>query len=224
MSSTDARPACSDAGGRVPESLQLNRDLCRRLLDVARQAIIVGAESGQVLEPDLEHVPKVFREPGASFVTLYRRMGQERLLRGCVGSLEPRRPLLQDVAFNAYCSAFKDRRFAPVTPGELSTLELELSILSPLVALHFTDEADLLRQLVAGEDGLVIECGEHRGTFLPSVWGQLPNVDDFWIHLKHKAGLAADFWSPKLRCWRYRVLKIREAEQVEFDDCEPQSQ
>jgi AmmeMemoRadiSam system protein A len=212
MSSADARPASSDAGGMTPETLHLNRDLCHRLLAVARQAIAMGAESGQVLEPDLEHAPKVLREPGASFVTLYRAKGEERLLRGCVGSLEPRRPLLQDVAYNAYCSAFEDRRFAPVALSELSTLELELSVLSPLVLLTFTDEQDLLRQIVPGQDGLVIECHGHRGTFLPAVWEQLPSIDEFWANLKRKAGLAANFWSSELRCWRYRVLKMREAD------------
>ena len=196
----------------TPETLHLNGELCRRLLNVARQAIVLGAESGQVLEPDLEQAPKLLCEPGASFVTLYRRKGQERLLRGCVGSLEPRRPLLQDVACNAYCSAFEDSRFAPVTLSELATLELELSVLSPLVVLTFTDEQDLLRQIVPGQDGLVVECHGQRGTFLPSVWEQLPSIDEFWANLKRKAGLAANFWSPELCCWRYRVLKMREAD------------
>jgi AmmeMemoRadiSam system protein A len=224
-------PDASSWSGEEAESAlghaALTHVMRRRLLAVAREAIKRGADTGELWLPELKGASAPLCAAGASFVTLYAVNGsgvlQERRLRGCVGSLEACRPLLQDVARNAYYSAFHDTRFAPVCTRELADIELELSILSPLVELHFTDEPDLLRQLVAAEDGLAIECARHRGTFLPSVWEQLPDVDDFWIHLKHKAGLAADFWSPSLRCWRYRVLKIRDAQRVVSGDPESES-
>lgn len=196
----------------VPAVTGLTAPLQRRLLEVAREAIEHGLVDGASWLPGLEGVPEALSVQGASFVTLYTVRSEEKTLRGCIGSLEPRRPLLQDVAHNAFYSAFGDRRFAPVTKDELTDIELELSVLSPLVALRFNDEADLLRQLVVPEDGIAIEWGDCRATFLPSVWEQLPVVKDFWTQLKRKAGLSADFWHPELRCWRYRVLKIREAD------------
>ncbi|UTW13256.1 AmmeMemoRadiSam system protein A [Marinobacterium rhizophilum] len=184
------------------------------MLRVARETIERGLAGEEVWLPSLEGMPEPLCALGASFVTLYsvQRREEGRVLRGCVGSLDARRPLLQDVAHNAYYSAFQDARFAPLCTSELASTELELSILSPLVELPYTDEPDLLRQLVVAKDGLAIEYATHRATFLPSVWEQLPDVNDFWLHLKRKAGLAADFWHPQLRCWRYRVLKIREAD------------
>jgi AmmeMemoRadiSam system protein A len=172
--------------------------------------------SGELWLPALERAPAVLQAPGASFVTLYTRASQmtgrndRRALRGCIGSLQSDRALLQDVAHNAFGSALRDTRFAPVQQSELGGIELELSILSSLVPLQFRDEADLLGQIIAGVDGLVLEFDGHHATFLPSVWEQLPGVDEFWRQLKRKAGLAADFWSPQLRCSRYRVLKIAE--------------
>ncbi|MCP8689228.1 AmmeMemoRadiSam system protein A [Marinobacterium sedimentorum] len=186
------------------------------MLTVAWEAIERGVASGELWLPELEQAPAPLRAPGASFVTLYTRASHmtgrndARALRGCIGSLLPCRALLQDVAHNAFYSALRDTRFVPVQQRELGGIELELSILSPLVPLQFHDEADLLRQLVAGVDGLALESEGYHATFLPSVWQQLPGVDQFWRQLKRKAGLAADFWSPQLRCSRYRVLKIAE--------------
>nr|WP_158651842.1 AmmeMemoRadiSam system protein A [Marinobacterium profundum] len=188
------------------------------MLDVAWEVIERGVVTGELWLPDLEQAPALLQTSGASFVTLYTRASQmtgrsdRRALRGCMGSLQSDRALLQDVAQNAFNSALRDMRFAPVLQRELGGIELELSLLSPLEPLQFHDEADLLRQIIAGVDGLVIEADGHHATFLPSVWQQLPGVDKFWAQLKRKAGLKADFWSPQLRCWRYQVLKITGAD------------
>ncbi|ANG65253.1 AmmeMemoRadiSam system protein A [Marinobacterium aestuarii] len=192
--------------------------LRRSLLSVAWKAIERGVATGELWLPDLEQAPAQLQVPGASFVTLYTPASQmtgrndRRALRGCMGSLQSDRALLQDVAHNAFHSALRDRRFAPVQQRELGGIELELSLLSPLVPLQFRDEADLLGQVIAGVDGLAFESEGYQATFLPSVWEQLPDVDAFWCQLKCKAGLAADSWSPQLRCWRYRVLKITETD------------
>lgn len=218
MSLPDESGQKAGAAAAAFDVIELNADLRVRLLNVAWEAIKRGVASGELWLPELEQAPAVLQAPGASFVTLYTRARQmtgrndRRALRGCMGSLEPCRALLQDVAHNAFNSALRDTRFAPVQQSELGGIELELSLLSPLVPLQFRDEADLLRQIIAGVDGLALECESYRATFLPSVWEQLPGVDEFWIQLKRKAGLAADFWSPQLRCWRYRVLKITEAD------------
>lgn len=172
----------------------------RRLLkDVARAAIEHGLRHGRPPNPDPADYPPALREPRASFVTL-KRGGR---LRGCIGSLEAVRPLVVDVAHNAFAAAFQDPRFPPLEAEELNDLDISISVLSPAQPIHFESEADLLARLRPGVDGLILSDGGHRGTFLPSVWEQLPEPAAFLAQLKLKAGLPPDYWSPTLRVERY---------------------
>lgn len=143
---------------------------------------------------------------GATFVTL-RQAGY---LRGCIGSLEARRPLLEDVRHNALAAAFDDPRFPPLRPEELARTNIEVSVLSPATPLDFYDERDALAQLRPGVDGIILEWGGHRATFLPQVWDELPDPQTFLAHLKRKAGLDETFWSDDLRLSRYTVQKFAE--------------
>ena len=152
--------------------------------------------------------PEPLQPLGACFVTLTQR-GQ---LRGCIGSLQAHRPLLKDVIANAQAAALQDPRFAPLTLAELEVTDIEVSLLSPLQEMHFDSQADALKQLRPGVDGVVFEFAQHRSTFLPQVWEQLPTAGVFMAHLKQKAGLAADFWAPGIRLQRYTVSKFREVE------------
>ncbi len=169
------------------------------LLRLARASILHGLETGRPLRVDPSDFEPGLAAPGAAFVTLHRQ-GE---LRGCIGSLEAHRPLVEDVAENAFAAAFRDPRFPPLAPQEFDDLEIEISVLSPPEPMRFSDEADLLRQLRPGVDGLILEDMGRRGTFLPSVWAQLPRREDFLAHLKLKAGLPPAHWSPTLRVWRY---------------------
>lgn len=144
--------------------------------------------------------------PGACFVTL-TQAGQ---LRGCIGSLQARRSLLADVKANAVAAALHDTRFAPLTLAELDHTDIEVSVLSPMQAMHFASETDALAQLRPGVDGVVFEFGRHRSTFLPQVWAQLPDARDFMAHLKRKAGLSANFWDADVRLQRYTVQSWHE--------------
>lgn len=148
--------------------------------------------------------------PGASFVTLT----QQGQLRGCIGSLQAHRPLAQDVRANAQAAALQDPRFSPVRAGEAAGLGVEVSVLTPSVPLTFANQAHALWQLRPGVDGVVFECVHegraYRSTFLPQVWEQLPNVLNFMAHLKVKAGLSANFWSPAVRLAVYQVQKFYE--------------
>jgi hypothetical protein len=145
-------------------------------------------------------------EPGASFVTLKRN---ERL-RGCIGSLQAHRSLLEDVRHNAEAAAFRDPRFSPLRSEEYSQITIEVSLLSPITPFSVKSEADALDQLRPGIDGVIIQYGSNRGTFLPQVWESLPEPAQFLTELKRKAGLAADFWSEELRLFRYYVYKWNE--------------
>ncbi|HIE11579.1 MAG TPA: AmmeMemoRadiSam system protein A [Kiritimatiellae bacterium] len=177
----------------------------RRLLDIARSSLRSGLSSGRPAEVHLETLPPRLREPRATFVTLEKN----HELRGCIGSLQPSRPLARDVAHNAYAAAFRDPRFPPLRADELSALEIHISILSPLEPLQFKSEDDLLLQLRPHLDGVLLADGFYQGTFLPSVWESLSDPRSFLTHLKLKAGLPADHWSDTLRAWRYTVEDIR---------------
>ena len=169
------------------------------LLDLARRSIAHGLEAGRAMEVKPNDYPDALRQPRATFVTLHLN-GQ---LRGCIGTLEAHRSLIEDVAENAFSAAFRDPRFPPVSADEKDQLTLDISVLSPASALSFTSEQDLLQQLRPGVDGLILEDGARRGTFLPSVWEQLPRPAEFLRHLKQKAGLPADYWSSNIRVSRY---------------------
>ena len=177
------------------------------MLAVARAAI--ASHLGQVVVAG-ENAPWL-SEPGACFVTLTIK-GK---LRGCIGSLEPYRPLLEDLKQNALAAAFGDPRFAPLSEAELATVRVEVSLLSPVAPLEFTDEADAVAQLRPGVDGVILEYGRNRGTFLPQVWEQLPAPREFFMHLKMKAGLPATFWDNGIRLSRYTVEKWQESSSVD---------
>jgi AmmeMemoRadiSam system protein A len=145
-------------------------------------------------------------EKGASFVTLT----QNQNLRGCIGTLEAHRPLLIDVKANAHAAAFRDPRFSPLTLQELDSTEIEISLLSAMQPLVFSGEQEALAQLQPGIDGVVFEFGHYRSTFLPQVWEQLPEVEVFMAHLKHKAGLRPEFWNEEVKLYRYSVSKWKE--------------
>lgn len=147
-------------------------------------------------------------EPGACFVTLT----QHGELRGCIGSLEARLPLLADVKANAVAAAFQDPRFSPLSEHELDVIEIEVSQLSLMQPLTFASEAEALAQLRPGVDGVVFEFGARRSTFLPQVWEQLPDTQEFMAHLKRKAGLPAGFWAAEVRLQRYTVSKWKESD------------
>ena len=174
----------------------------RTLLALARASIAhaLGTPSAAV------EMPPWLQEPGASFVTLTQN-GQ---LRGCIGSLAAHRPLGEDVRANAVSAALRDPRFPALTAAELEQTKVEVSVLSPMQPLAFGSEADALAQLRPQVDGVVLEYGAHRGTFLPQVWELLPTPKEFMAQLKRKAGLRADFWADGVRLHRYTVEKWKE--------------
>ncbi len=145
-------------------------------------------------------------EHRACFVTLTRH-GE---LRGCIGTLDAHRPLLDDIKSNAIAAAMRDPRFEPLRAGELNDVRVEVSLLSAPEQMIFRDEADALGQLRPGVDGLIFQYGGFRSTFLPQVWEQLPQAGVFMSRLKRKAGLPPDFWAKGVSLSRYAVEKWAE--------------
>lgn len=177
------------------------------LLHVAAAAIDHGLRRGQPMPVAAAGYAEPLQAPGASFVTLTA----EGRLRGCIGSLQAFRPLVEDVAANAYAAAFRDGRFDPVDADEQPRLQLSVSVLNPPEQLHFDDEAHLLSQLRVGRDGLIIRSGGRRALFLPQVWETLAEPQAFLHHLKVKAGLDAGDAPVDLAAWRFTVESISSA-------------
>ena len=179
----------------------LSAEQQRYLMDLGWASIRHGLKHGQPLPVDLASLPPELKPLRATFVTLQHH-GQ---LRGCIGMLEATQPLAEDIARNAYAAAFQDPRFPPLRESEWEGLEIHLSLLTPAEPMAFNSEQDLLDQFQPGVDGLILAEGSRRGTFLPSVWEQLPTRKEFWEHLKLKAGLPTGHWSDSLKVWRYRA-------------------
>ncbi|MFY9327279.1 MAG: AmmeMemoRadiSam system protein A [Georgfuchsia sp.] len=177
-------------------------DLGQALLVRARNAIAAQLDLPTQMEPD----HPALREPGATFVTLNKH-GQ---LRGCIGSLEAHRSLDRDVRANAVAAAFRDPRFDPLQAAEWPEVRVEVSLLSAATPIGFVDEADALRQLRPGIDGVIFEHGSRRSTFLPQVWESLPEPQEFLVQLKRKAGLTGDFWADDVKLYRYEVQKWKQ--------------
>lgn len=177
-------------------------DKGRILLAIARFAI--AKTLGQPCEAN-EDVSWL-QDEAACFVTLMQRDN----LRGCIGTLNAHRALLDDVKHNANAAAFQDTRFRPLTSEELDITDIEISLLSPMQSLNFSSEQEALTQLRPGIDGVVFEFNHYRSTFLPQVWEQLPDTKHFIAHLKNKAGLATDFWSDEIKLSNYTVEKWKE--------------
>lgn len=171
------------------------------LVRTAAAAIDARLAGATPVEPAITGLPAELRAERASFVTL--TIGGE--LRGCCGTIEPRRALALDVWRNAQVSAFNDPRFPPLVAHEWAQVELEISVLSPLERVEAPGEEQLLRGLEPGRDGLVIAWRGRRATFLPKVWEHIPQPRDFLGRLKAKAGWPADFWATDVEVWRYRT-------------------
>ena len=145
--------------------------------------------------------------PAATFVTLTKHA----TLRGCIGTLSAHRSLHDDVAANAVSAALHDPRFPPLTHAELAETHIEVSILSAPEPMPFANHADAVARLRPRVDGVILEYGSHRGTFLPQVWEQLPHATDFLAHLVRKAGLPTGWWDDSAILSRYTVTAFEES-------------
>lgn len=178
----------------------------RDLLKLARSAI-----EAELLADKTPVRPKdpsaALKEKRGCFVTLHKRGA----LRGCIGSIEPKTPLVEGVEENACNSAFRDPRFPTLTKKELPDIEIEISVLTRPRPLEFTDGENLKAQLIPEVHGVILERGWQRSTFLPQVWEQLPKKEDFLDNLCRKAGLDS-------ACWKDKSTKVKLYEAEYFSE------
>ncbi len=142
----------------------------------------------------------------ATFVTITKNEN----LRGCIGSLEAKRTLHEDIEENSISAAFRDPRFFPLQLEELGKIKIEISVLTELKEIVFNSELDILDKIIPNKMGLLLEYKSARGTFLPQVWKHYPDPKGFFNHLKLKAGLKVDFFNEDLKLYYYEVEKCQE--------------
>ncbi len=180
--------------------MMLESKVRRILLMAARQSIEQSLVGGQYTAENI--IPNsMLHAMLASFVTLKR----QGVLRGCIGTLEPRRALLHDVIANARAAAFADPRFPPLTIPEMESLHIEISVLTTAEPIMARNRTELLLALKPHEDGLIVQEGKRRATFLPAVWSTLSDPGIFYDALISKAGFSRDHWSTDLKFFRYHA-------------------
>ncbi len=175
------------------------------IINVCKDSIEKGLGGKKLnLKDEKIHVPAVLEEYGACFVTLtYNKM-----LRGCIGSIIAHQPLIDDLVHNAYNAAFSDTRFYPLSREEFADLDISVSLLSSPERMSFNDEQDLLGQIVPFTDGIIIKDGNHQAVYLPSVWEQLPDKEEFLNSLKQKAGLNRNHFSYTFEAYKFSTVHI----------------
>ena len=189
-------------------SFEKMEDLVRshqeELLRVAAQSIITGFERGRPIRLRESRYPEELREKGATFVNIY----YNGALRGSAGSGEPTRSFLEDIAENAYAAGFSDFRFIPLDEEEIKDAEISISFLTSPQPVRFDGEEDLLSKIKPQKDGLILKERSNRALFLPQIWETFSTPREFLAHLKQKAGLPADYWSPTVKIYRFHVIDI----------------
>jgi len=178
------------------------------LLRLAREAMENGVRGEKLSALDKASMSFNLLEPGASFITLTIR-GE---LRGCIGALEARESLAQDVREHAVAAALEDPRFPPVREDELSRIQIEVSRLTRPIPLVYKDADDLLSKLRPHVDGVILQDGIRRATFLPQVWEKIPDPVEFLNNLCYKMGVSDHAWRVKhLEVLVYQVEEFHES-------------
>ena len=143
--------------------------------------------------------------PKATFITLKK----DGNLRGCIGSLVAHRELYNDLVINAQKAAFEDPRFKPLSIEELDKVNIEISILSDAILQKYDSIEDLKSNIQVGRDGIILKYKEKQSTFLPQVWEDIPNFENFFAQLSRKGGFDISCLSDGALVYKYQVQKIK---------------
>ena len=179
-----------------PQEKEYMIGLARKTLELS-----VNGKDAEVSTPESAKLAQYY----GCFVTL-KSMGQ---LRGCIGNIEPVRPLYKSVIENTVSAAFRDPRFPKVKANELEDISIEVSVLTKPAPLEFGSPDELLAKLIPFEHGVILKFGSRQSTFLPQVWEQIPNKIIFLEHLAMKAGMGKDDWK-RADVWVYRAVHFSE--------------
>lgn len=202
---TEGPPAPPEPGKLTPAQEKFLLALARKTLTDVVQRRRMAAR----LPWGTDGVPKELIPPRGCFVTL----NKDGRLRGCIGSIFPQMRLHQAVMHAAISAALADRRFDPVQPSELDQIEIEISLLTFPTRLEFKSPEELLEKLRPRVDGVVLRVGQKQAVYLPQVWEQIPDKEDFLSRLAEKAGLGPSDWkSPEARVRIFQAEAFHESE------------
>lgn len=176
------------------------------LLDIVRKSIQRKFDSNIVIDKQklIADFPQL-QNPGATFVTL----NLDGKLRGCIGSLQAYRSLIDDLISNAQAAAFEDPRFLELTAQEFEKVDMEISILSSPVEVQYSNLNDLKSKIKPNIHGVILEYLGRRSTFLPQVWEQLPTFEEFFSHLIYKGSFDDNLFDYHPKVFIYEVEKIK---------------
>ena len=178
------------------------------LIRLARKTI---AESLGKKMPEAEWEKELSKPPFTRHSGTFVTLNKNRSLRGCIGCLTTEESIAEGVRRNAANAAFCDPRFRPLSAAELDDITIEISVLTEPQPLSYTDADDLKAKLRVKVDGVILGKGGSRATFLPQVWDQLPNSDDFLTSLCRKASIPGDSWKKsRLDISTYQVQYFEE--------------
>ena len=175
------------------------------LVKLARSALEKYILEGNKIKRP-ERTPAILKEPAGVFVTLNKRLDSEETLRGCIGYLQPIKPLVEATIDMAIAAGTQDPRFPPVEANELSRIVIEVTVLTPPKEILAETPEELVKKIVLGRDGLIIEYKSEFGTYAGTLLPQVPieygwTVEEFLDNLCWKAGLRPG-------CWREKEARI----------------
>lgn len=178
----------------------------RVLLEIVKKTIASKFDANIKLDTKklLEDFP-FLKEQKACFVTLTLN----NKLRGCIGSLQAHRTLLDDLISNSYGAAFEDPRFYELSLEEFEKVDIEISILSTPIEVRYTDIENLKSKIIPNVHGVILQKDGRRSTFLPQVWEQLPSFEEFFHHLCYKGSFEDDCLKSHPQIFVYEVSKIK---------------
>ncbi|MEC9492863.1 AmmeMemoRadiSam system protein A [Flexistipes sp.] len=182
-------------------SFKLSEKARKFLVRTAREAITSEFNKNKLII-NKQDIPGELDFNSGCFVTLHKN-GK---LRGCIGNFREDKNIVENVAEMAVQSAFKDMRFPPLAENELSHVEIEISVLSPMVPVSRFDEIKI------GRDGLYISKGIFSGVLLPQVASEYGwNVEEFLKNTCRKAGLPVDAYkAADTKVYRFEALVFSE--------------
>lgn len=180
------------------------------LVNLARQTLYWYLKDGTIPEPSEDCLTKNLLQKASCFVTLQKR---ESGLRGCMGLFERDRPLWHNIIDRTIAAATGDPRFNKVTYDELESIKLEISVLTEPEQLRFNSPEDLLTKLQPNKDGVIIITKYGSSTYLPQVWEQIPDKEDFLSHLCAKHNAPPNIWRTdykNIEVWTYQAIVFGE--------------
>ncbi|MFA7243880.1 MAG: AmmeMemoRadiSam system protein A [Patescibacteria group bacterium] len=177
------------------------------LLKIARKSLENYFRGKGKLKVDESNAPAETNKLGATFVTLTK----DGELRGCIGSLIAKKKIYEDVINNSLNAAFSDHRFPQLAESELNEIKIEISVLGEAKHMQIKSPKTFLEEIERNKPGLILQVGMNQATYLPQVWEDLPEPNEFMSTLSQKAGLLADAWArPDAEIFTYNVDDIQE--------------